>query len=90
MDPTLLALRWAHVLAACVAVGGLVFARFGLLPALHDLDETTRDGIHDRIRRGWMPWVMGAITLLLASGLANFLLFTARVGEEGWGGGEWM
>jgi len=90
MDPTLLALRWAHVLAACVAVGGLVFARFGLLPALRDLDETTRDGIHERIRRHWMPWVMGAITLLLASGLANFLLFNARVGEEGWGGGEWM
>lgn len=90
MDPTLLALRWAHVLAACVAVGGLVFARFGLLPALQQLDETTRDGIHDRIRRSWMPWVMGAITLLLASGLANFLLFNARVREEDWGGGEWM
>jgi len=90
MDPTLLALRWAHVLAACVAVGGLVFARFGLLPALQHLDEPTRDGIHDRIRRSWMPWVMGAITLLLASGLANFLLFNARVREEEWGGGEWM
>ena len=48
MDPTLLALRWAHVLAACVAVGGLVFARFGLLPALQNLDPATRDGIHDR------------------------------------------
>ena len=52
MDPTLLALRWAHVLAACVAVGGLVFARFGLLPALQHLDEPTRDGIHDRIHDG--------------------------------------
>ena len=90
MDPTLLALRWVHVLAACVAVGGLVFARFGLLPALQNLDPATRDGIHDRIRRAWMPWVMGAITLLLASGLANFLLFNARVREEGWADGEWM
>lgn len=90
MDPILLALRWAHVLAAIVAVGGLVFARFGLLPALHDLDDETRDGIHDRIRRNWLPWVMGAVTLLLASGLANFLLFNAKVRDEGWGGGEWM
>jgi uncharacterized membrane protein len=90
MDPTLLALRWAHVLAAIVAVGGLVFARFGLLPALKDLDVETRDGIHDRIRRVWLPWVIGAITLLLASGLANFLLFNARVRNEGWGGGDWM
>lgn len=90
MDPTLLVLRWVHVLAAIVALGALVFARFGLLPALGELDEETRDRIHDRIRRSWLPWVIGAITLLLASGLANFLLFNARVKEEGWGGGEWM
>ncbi|MEI6658363.1 MAG: hypothetical protein WCO76_07475 [Planctomycetota bacterium] len=90
MDPTLLLLRWAHLLAALVAVGGLVFARFGLLPAIAEFDEETRERIHDRIRRRWLPWVIGSITLLLASGLANFLLFNARVKEEGWAGGEWM
>ncbi|MFM7184402.1 MAG: hypothetical protein ACKO4Z_06480 [Planctomycetota bacterium] len=90
MDPTLLVLRWAHVLAAIVALGALVFARFGLLPALSELGAETRDRIHDRIRRTWLPWLIGTITLLLASGLANFLLFNARVREEGWGGGEWM
>ncbi|MFM7207957.1 MAG: hypothetical protein ACKO4T_14945 [Planctomycetaceae bacterium] len=90
MDPTLLLLRWAHVLAAAVAVGSLVFARFGLLPALNVLDEETRERIHEGIRRKWLPWVIGTITLLVASGLANFLLFNARVREEGWAGGEWM
>jgi uncharacterized membrane protein len=90
MDPTLLLLRWAHLLAAIVAVGGLVFARFGLLPAIAEFDEETRGRIHERIRRRWLPWVIGAITILLASGLANFLLFNARVRDEGWAGGEWM
>jgi len=90
MDPTLLLLRWAHLLAALVAVGGLAFARFGLLPAIAEFDEETREKIHDRIRRRWLPWVIGSITLLLASGLANFLLFNARVKDEGWAGGEWM
>ena len=90
MDPTLLLLRWAHILAAIVALGGLAFARFALLPALRDLDEPTRDRIHDGIRRSWLPWVIGAITLLLASGLANFLLFNARVKAEGWADGQWM
>ena len=90
MDPTLLLLRWAHVLAAIVAMGGLVFARFALLPALSELDESTRDRVHERIRRHWLPWVIGAITLLLASGLANFLLFNARVKGEEWAGGQWM
>ncbi|MCE9630746.1 MAG: sulfite exporter TauE/SafE family protein [Planctomycetia bacterium] len=90
MDPTLLVLRWAHVLAAIVAMGGLVFARFALLPALSELDSATRDRVHDRIRRSWLPWVIGAITVLLATGLVNFLLFNARVKGEGWASGEWM
>jgi len=90
MDPTLLLLRWAHVLAAIVAMGGLVFARFALVPALSEIDAATRDRIHDAIRRRWLPWVIGAITVLLASGLANFLLFNSRVKAEGWADGFWM
>ena len=90
MDPTLLILRWAHVLAAIVAMGGLVFARFALLPALSDFDAATRDRIHESIRRRWLPWVIGAITVLLVSGLANFLLFNDRVKADGWAGGFWM
>jgi uncharacterized membrane protein len=90
MDPTLLVLRWAHILAAIVAMGGLVFARFALVPALREVDEGTRDRIHEGIRRSWLPWVIAAITLLLASGLANFLLFNARVKTEGWADGQWM
>lgn len=90
MDPTTLLLRWAHILAAIVAMGGLVFARYGLLPALAEVDASTRDRIHDAIRRRWLPWVIGAITVLLASGLANFLIFNGRVKAEGWADGEWM
>ena len=90
MDPVTLLLRWAHVLAAIIAMGALAFARFGLVPALGDFDAATRDRIHDAIRRRWLPWVIGAITVLLASGLANFLLFNARVKAEGWADGEWM
>jgi len=91
MDYTALLLRWAHILAAIVAMGGLVFARFGLVPALADIDAATRDRIHDAIRRRWLPWVIGAITVLLATGLANFLIFNARVkaDPEFWGA-TWM
>ena len=90
MDPVTLLLRWAHILAAIVAMGALVFARFGLLPALGDFDTATRDRLHDSIRRRWLPGVIGAITVLLASGLANFLLFNGRVKAEGWADGTWM
>ena len=90
MDPVTLLLRWAHIVAAIVAMGAVVFARFGLVPALGEFDATTRDRVHDAIRRRWLPWVIGAITVLLVSGLANFLLFNARVKAEGWADGEWM
>jgi len=90
MDPLTLVLRWSHVLAAIVAMGGLVFARFALLPALAEVDEPTRDRIHEAVRRRWLPWVIGAISVLLASGLTNFLLFNGRVRAEGWADGVWM
>jgi len=91
MDPVTLLLRWAHVLAAIAALGGLLFARFALLPAAEDLGRETADRLHDGIRRRWLPWVIGAITLLLASGLANYLLLIRRVKDapELWGG-DWL
>jgi hypothetical protein len=91
MDYTALLLRWAHILAAIAALGGLVFARFGLLPALAEVDSATRERIHDAIRRRWLPWVIGAITVLLASGLANFLIFNSRVkADPDFWGATWM
>jgi uncharacterized membrane protein len=91
MDPTTLLLRWAHILAAIVALGGLLFARFAVVPAADELGKDTADRLHAGIRRRWMPWVTGAITLLLASGLTNYILMIKRVkaSPELWGG-DWM
>jgi uncharacterized membrane protein len=79
MDPVTLLLRWAHVLAAIAALGGLLFARFALVPAAEELGAETADRLHAGVRRRWLPWVIGAITLLLASGLANYVLLMRRV-----------
>lgn len=91
MDPTTLLLRWAHILAAIVALGGLFFARFAVLPTADELGKETADKIHAGLRRRWLPWVMGAITLLLASGLTNYILMIKRIkaAPELWGG-DWM
>jgi uncharacterized membrane protein len=91
MDPITLLLRWAHVLAAIAALGGLLFARFVLVPAAEELGSETADRLHAGIRRRWLPWVIGAITLLLASGLTNYILLMRRVKDapELWGG-DWM
>jgi uncharacterized membrane protein len=91
MDPLALLLRWAHVLAAIAALGGLLFARFALVPAAEELGSETADRLHAGVRRRWLPWVIGAITLLLASGLTNYILLIRRVKDapELWGG-EWL
>lgn len=91
MDPLTVVLRWAHVLAAIAALGGLLFARFAVVPAAEELGSETAERLHSGIRRRWLPWVIGAITLLLASGLANYVLLIRRVKEapELWGG-NWM
>jgi uncharacterized membrane protein len=91
MDPVTLLLRWAHILAAITALGGLLFARVALLPAAEELGEETADRIHAGIRRRWLPWVIGAITLLIGSGLANYMLMIRRVKDapELWGP-DWM
>ncbi|MBM4023387.1 MAG: hypothetical protein FJ284_14335 [Planctomycetes bacterium] len=91
MDPLAVLLRWSHVLAAIAAVGGLLFARVAVLPATEDLAKDAADRLHDGIRRRWFPWVISAITLLLASGLTNYVLLIRRVKEspELWGS-DWM
>lgn len=91
-EPLGLLLRWGHLLAAITALGGLIFSRFALLPALEDLDEEARDRVHAGIRRSWLKWVMGSITILLLTGLANYLLTINRANTEAWGGNGrmWM
>ena len=90
MDALLLLLRWMHIFGVVLLVGGLCFTRFALLPALADTEEDSREKLQERIRRKWLPWVIIGITLLLVSGLANFLLFNSTVKSQGWGDGEWM
>lgn len=91
-EPISLLLRWSHILAAITALGGLIFSRFALLPAIEDLDEDSRRRVHDGIRRSWMKWVMGSIAILLLTGLANYLLILNRANTEAWGGNGrmWM
>ena len=91
-EPLGLLLRWGHVLAAVTALSGLVFSRFALLPALEDVDDETRERIHAGVRRAWLKWVMGAITVLIITGLANYMLTIQRANAEAWGGNgrAWM
>jgi hypothetical protein len=68
-------LRWLHIVPAVVAGGASVFVAVALLPALGEMPEETRRAARERINARWRVIVMICITLLLASGLANFVLY---------------
>jgi uncharacterized membrane protein len=66
-----------HIVPAVVAGGATIFAWIALLPALARLPETERLRAQEEISRRWRVVVMACITLLLVSGIANFVLYQA-------------
>ena len=68
-------LRLMHVLAVITAVGGMVFIRFALLPAMDTLGDEQRRSLHEAIRRRWSRIIQVSILFLLVSGLVNFGMF---------------
>lgn len=65
--------RWAHILAGVTAVGGAIFARFAMLPAVDTLESTQRESVLARVRQRWSKVLAASILLLLASGLFNIV-----------------
>jgi uncharacterized membrane protein len=67
--------RWLHILAAMAAVGGPIFIRLALLPAVATLPEEERKRLNETVRSRWSKVVMAAILFLLISGFYNFFAF---------------
>ena len=64
--------RWLHIMAACTAVGGTIFALLVVLPAAGVLAPEAREAFHAAARQRWSKIVMAAIAILLVTGLYNF------------------
>jgi len=76
--------RWFHILAAITAVGGTVFARFVVFPALDPLPPEQRGALHAAMRRRWSKIVAGAIAFLIVSGLFNFMTLISQYQLPRW------
>jgi uncharacterized membrane protein len=65
--------RWVHILAAVIAIGGLFHMRYVLMPAVR---EALSDEEHQRLRKSvssrWSRIVNIAIGVLLLTGFYNF------------------
>ena len=73
--------RWAHIFAAIVLVGGTLFMRFALVPALAESSASEETSV--AIRKRWMKWVAGAALFLLVSGFYNAIVKIKAFDLEG-------
>jgi len=65
-------LRWSHIFAAAVVVGGFAYARFVLYPATNALGEDEQAKLREGIAANLRPWALTSIVLLVVSGSYNF------------------
>jgi uncharacterized membrane protein len=63
--------RWLHVIAACLALGGLFFMRIILPLGLAQADPASRDAVFLRCRRVFKMMIHTCILLFLLTGTYN-------------------
>ncbi len=78
MDPVVRAvlavlMRWIHIASVVTLIGGFIFARYALAPALGSVPETERRLIGKRVIAGFRPLLYTVIVTILGSGLYNYL-----------------
>ncbi len=73
--------RWIHIVAAVVAIGGATFMAFAFVPSLREtLDENHREKLTAAVRGRWGKIVHLCIAVLLLTGAGNFVLLALKAG----------
>jgi uncharacterized membrane protein len=78
MDPTLRAvlavsMRWIHITSVVTLLGGFIFARCALAPALATVAEAERGALGKKVVANFRPLLYTILVTLIASGLYNYL-----------------
>jgi len=66
--------RWIHIVCACLAIGGIFFARFVLPGGLSLLDKEAHKLVHLKVRRTFKMVIHSAILLFVITGIYNTYL----------------
>jgi len=78
MDPTLRAvlavlMRWIHITSVVTLIGGFIFARFAVAPALATVEEPARGTLSNKVVANFRPLLYLVLVTVLGSGLYNYL-----------------
>ncbi len=66
-------LRWLHIISAIALLGGMVYARFVVTPALSTLVPELQQKLSDSMARRYQGLLYSAIAALLISGTYNLV-----------------
>jgi hypothetical protein len=66
-------MRWIHIASIVTLIGGFIFARFALSPALATVPEPTRGEVGDRVVANFRSLLYTLLVTILGSGLYNYL-----------------
>ncbi len=82
MDPTLnavlaIGIRWIHIASVVTLIGGFIYARFVLAPALEGLAASDRQALVKRTADHFRPILYTVLVTILGSGLYNYLSKTS-------------
>lgn len=66
-------MRWLHISSMATLVGGLIYGRLALTPALESLAQDARGAFGDKVSARFRPLSYAAVAGLILSGLYNLL-----------------
>jgi hypothetical protein len=75
MDPSAalgVCMRWIHIASVVTLVGGFIYARFVMAPALAVLPIGERELAGKKAAASFRPWLIGVVVTTLGSGLYNY------------------
>ncbi len=72
-DALFVLMRWLHFASFSTLIGGILYGRLVLTPALGTLSRDASEALASKIATAFRPFVVAAIAGLLMSGLYNLL-----------------
>ncbi|HLK65264.1 MAG TPA: hypothetical protein VKU19_17615 [Bryobacteraceae bacterium] len=73
MDVLLVIMRWIHIASMATLIGGLLYGRLVMAPAIAMLAPDARESLADRAALLFRPFVFASIAGLVISGTFNLL-----------------
>jgi uncharacterized membrane protein len=74
-------MRWVHISSVVTLIGGIVYARFVMIPAAASLSPDARSALDEGAAAHFRPIVFAAMAGLVLTGIYNYL---AKPGHSVW------